>query len=373
MKQPLSFSPKTVVIYSVGLLGGSIGLALKTSGFGGKIIGLSSQKNLNTALSLDFIDEGYTYDKTGDVITSADVLILCSPILAIIDTIKTISSLNLPENLIITDVGSTKKEITSTAKKYLPTHVHFIGGHPMAGSEKSGPAAADPYLFQNAIYVLTPPEGKPDGLHNNFAKFLEKYLGCRYIFLDPASHDIIAATVSHVPHLLAVALVNVAQEIENGLPQTLNLAAGGFRDLTRIASAPYKMWHDILATNKNCVESILTKCIQILSDMKNTISTDELEKNFISAANTRDNIPIRNKGFISPLHEVLVLAKDQPGIIASISNALADNNINIKDIEVLKVREGEGGTIRLAFDSSEVSKSVITILHKMGFSARERK
>ena len=259
----MAFTPSMITIYSVGLLGGSLGLALKNSGFTGKIVGLSSDKNIKTALELGCIDEGYPYRELEKVIVNTDLLILCSPINAIIRTIENLSKIKLPEGLIVTDVGSTKHQIMTTAKN-LPSHVQFIGGHPMAGSEKSGPDASDPYLFQNAIYVLTPANGNPSEKEHSLADFLEKYLGCRTLFLAPDTHDKIAATVV-IPHLLAVALVCLAQKMEASIPGTLTLAAGGFRDMTRIASAPYDMWHDILVTNKTAVQNILDSYIDTRS------------------------------------------------------------------------------------------------------------
>lgn len=364
---------KRVVIYSVGLLGGSLGLALKRSGFTGEIIGLSADRNIETAKHLGCIDTGHSYEELQSVIRQADILFLCSPILTVLDTIRTLGSLDLPNGLIITDVGSTKTRVAHMARQTLPAHVHFVGGHPMAGSEKSGPSASDPYLFQNAIYVLSPLTEEPDETDKAFAAFLERYLGCRHVFLDPKIHDHIAATVSHLPHLLAVALVNLAREAEVNTPGTMQLAAGGFRDLTRIASAPYRMWHDILATNRDVLDERLCDYIARLNEIRQDLRQGKLAARFDSAAETRRLIPRDSKGFISQLHEILVVAKDQPGVISAISNALAEHRINIKDIEVLKVREGEGGTIRLAFDSSSVAQNAAEILTTRGFTARERK
>lgn len=365
---------KTITIYSVGLLGGSIGLALKKSGYQGTIIGLSSPKAIEQSLELGCIDEGYGYDQLEKIIKRTDIIILCSPIEIILKTIKKLSKMELPKGLIITDVGSTKANITFEAKELLPPHVNFIAGHPMAGSEKSGPTAADPFLFQNAIYVLYPLENVPAEIFKEFSELLTKHLGCREIVIDPDTHDQIAATVSHVPHLLAVALVNTAELMEKKIAGTMELAAGGFRDMTRIASAPYKMWHDIFNTNKQKITTVLDICIEQLQDMKHRLKINALEEPFESAAETRSEISrgAGKKGFLSPLSEVLVITSDQPGMIAKISNLLANDNINIKDIEVLKVREGEGGTIRLAFENVEISQKAIYILNQNGFSARER-
>jgi prephenate dehydrogenase len=372
MTESKSYSPKSIFLYSVGLLGGSLGLALKTSGYTGRIVGFSSPRGLQEAKKLGCIDEGYAYDTLPEHIGDADLLVICSPINAILSCLESLAGMDLPEGLLITDVGSTKEQIVATAGRTLPPHVHFLGGHPMAGSEKRGPSAADPYLFQNAIYVLTPPGVDPDPRDRAFAAFLQRYLGCKHVFLDPAVHDTIAATVSHVPHMMAVALVNVAQSMDDRIGGTLDLAAGGFRDMTRIASAPYSVWHDILTTNKKSIAPVLDECIARLQNMKTRLGDDTLGGLFDDAAKTRRRVPSRGKGFISPPSEVLVVAKDQPGIIAAISNSLADRKINIKDIEVVKVREGEGGTIRLAFDSRDTARTAIDILKATGFTAWER-
>jgi prephenate dehydrogenase len=364
----MPFNPKSVLIYSVGLLGGSIGLGLKNSGYTGRIIGLSSAGKLPLALKLGCIDEGYTYDRLGDRVRKADLLILCSPVHAIIKTLHELKTLDLPKGLVIIDIGSTKQQIMESAREL----AYFLGGHPMAGSEKSGPQASDPYLFQNAVFVLTPQAKAPGKRDREVALFLERYLGCRTLFLDASTHDRIVAAVSHVPHLLSVALVNAAQEVENAIPGTLALAAGGFRDMTRIASSPYTMWHDILATNKEAIGAFLDLVIKRLDDMNKRLRSDSLGECFEASRTTRLAIPAYAKGFIQQLSEVLVVVKDQPGMIACIATLLADRNVNIKDIEVLKVREGEGGTIRLAFDGHAVAREAVDTLCQAGFAARER-
>jgi prephenate dehydrogenase len=369
----MTYNPGTITLYSVGLLGGSIGLALKASGYKGRIIGLSSPAALKAALALGCIDEGFPYEALDTVIKRTDCLFLCSPIHVIIETIERLGTMTLPEGCIITDVGSTKSRIVATAGCCLPaSKVHFIGGHPMAGSEKRGPTASDPYLFQNAIYVLTPGENTPASALSGFAGFIEKYLGCRHVVLSPEIHDTIAATVSHVPHLLAVALVNVASAMNSRLPGTLDLAAGGFRDMTRIASSPYAMWHDILSTNKERIVSLIDEFMTALSAMKRQLADESLRDAFNDAAETRSRISGSSKGFLSAVSDVFVVVKDQPGMIALLANACAKENMNIKDIEVLKVRENEAGTIRLAFETKDIALQAVRLFKNLGITAWER-
>jgi prephenate dehydrogenase len=368
----MPYNPGSIAIYSVGLLGGSIGAGLKASGYQGRIIGLSSETSIRTALSFDCIDEGHGYESLKDVVARVDCIFLCSPINVIMQTLETLGGLSLPRGLVVTDVGSTKCAIASCAERVLPPTIDFIGGHPMAGSEKSGAAALDPFLFQNATYILTPSQRCPIERCKEFSGFLERFLGCRCLLMDPVDHDHAVAAMSHVPHILAVALVNLAQKIEGLHPGTLKLAAGGFRDMTRIASSPFSLWSDILSTNKEPIQSVIDDYIALLTAMKSEVGRESLRSDFSEAARTRRGIPESNKGYIHPLSNIIVHAKDHPGIIAELSNILACEQINIKDIEVFKVREGDSGSIRIAFESPAVAQRAVLLLADRGFTARER-
>lgn len=371
MSTPAVFAPRTIAIYSVGLLGGSLGLALKHSGYQGRILGMSSPASIKSALEIGCIDEGFGYADLASVVARSDAIFLCSPIEAIIETIGRLSSMTLPDGLVVTDVGSTKRAILDAARA-LPPGVTFVGGHPMTGSERSGALAGDPFLFQNAVYVITSASATPTPLHVSMVGFLEKYLGCKCVVMDPTVHDTIAATVSHVPHILAVALANLAGSTSAHVPHTLELAAGGFRDMTRIASAPYGMWHDIITTNRDLIAAKLAEYIDTLGAMRARVIDGDLCSDFSRAAQTRTAVPVRAKGLVGPLNNIVVSAPDQPGAIAAIAQVLADKSINIKDIEVLRVREGEAGTIRLAFDSPATCRHAVDVLEKSGFRARVR-
>ncbi len=363
---------KKIVLYSVGLLGGSFGAAVKQSGFKGEVVGISSERGIEGALTVGAIDSGVGYDEAQSVLHDADMLILCSPIQGITSALKRIASFDLPEGLLISDVGSTMAEINEVAQSKLPSHVSFIGGHPMAGSEKSGPTASDPFLFQNAIYVLSESTLTKENDVDAFTNFLTSHLHCRVISLDPETHDMIAATVSHVPHLVAVAMVNTAAAVEADVPGTLNLAAGGFKSLTRIASSPYGMWHDIYLTNKKATTEVLQRFIDELVSMKEKLKFDALQTNFDSASTTRRELTVNKKGFMGPLHEIVVTAEDRPGFLSKMTSLLADAEINIRDIELLKVREGEAGTFMLAFSLESETIAAIALLEQNEFSARSR-
>ena len=359
-----------IVIIGVGLIGGSLGLAVKRKHPGSLVIGVSSPQAVATAVEMGAIDRGVAYDLAGAEAAQADLVVLCTPISRILELLKILAPFLKP-GVVITDVGSTKREITGQAGRVLPPGVHFIGGHPMTGSEKSGVGAADPFLFQNAMYILTPGEGVPDREVLRFGNFTAG-LGARVVRMDAALHDRIAAAVSHLPQMLAVNLVNMVGEKASPAEPYLQLAAGGFRDMTRIASSPFHMWDDICRTNRDAIVEAIDEYIARLGDLRDRIGTPPLGDDFETANATRASIPKDSKGFMHALAEILVVLEDRPGAIAGIATALARENINIKDIEVMKVREGEGGTLRLAFDSPGEANRVIELLGGLGYAARLR-
>ena len=359
-----------VALIGTGLIGGSIARALRAGGFRGTIDAVCLPHEKQRARALEEIDTVYTFDALEAAVCTAELIVICTPVTAILATLDSLATLPLRPGVIITDTGSTKERICTHAAKVLPDSFTFVGGHPMAGSEKSGPEAADPYLFQNAAYVLTPARGYLQDAQIPLGSFLADHLKCRIMHLEPLAHDRIAAAVSHVPHLLAIALMTMGQRLSEQDPQLLHLAAGGFRDMTRIASAPYDMWRDIFATNSDAIGETLRTFREELEILEQETLSDCALARFCAASELRSQIPANSKGFLNPLADCVVSAVDEPGFIARIATLLADASINIKDIEVLKVREGEGGTIRLGFESREIANNACTLLASHGIKVR---
>ena len=189
--------------------------------------------------------------------------------------------------------------------------------------------------------------------------------------LSADTHDQVVAAISHLPQMMATSLVEMVGRMneENGC--FLPLAAGGFRDLTRIASSPYApVWEDICRTNADEVRRVIDQFIEVLSDVRERLDEPSLRQDFEYANRVRDTIPRDAKGFIHTLFELLVVAEDRPGIIAEIAVALSREHININDIEIMKVREGEGGTIRLGFDAEDAAERALAVLRGLGYQAR---
>jgi prephenate dehydrogenase len=192
------------------------------------------------------------------------------------------------------------------------------------------------------------------------------------MLLDVDTHDSVASVVSHLPQLTAVAITNVAGRVHRDGRHHLQLAAGGFRDLTRIASSRPEIWSDILSFNQDEIRKSLTLLIRELSRYRKALGLGrDVAASFRSARRIRDRIPKSMKGFIRPLAEVFVFVRDEPGMMARMTSVLANAALNIKDIELVKVREGRGGTFRLAFDTRDIAAEAKRVLRKAGFEVGE--
>lgn len=360
-----------VSIVGVGLIGGSLGLALRRAGFAGEIVGVSRAETIERAVAMGVVDRGVDYEHLADGVDQSDLVVLCSPIAHIIEILPQVMR-SVPAGALVTDAGSTKRRIGEAAHSTGRDDVFFVGGHPMAGSEKSGVTAADPFLFQNAIYILVPDARVPQPLHQGLCD-LVRCVGARVLELSADTHDTVVAAISHLPQLLATTLVEMVGQLDEDSDEKafLALAAGGFRDMTRIASSPFApVWRDICGTNPDRIRHMAELYQQALSKVAAKVGSAELETDFDFANRVRDGIPRDTKGFIHRLSEVLVVCEDKPGVIAEIATALAAKGVNINDIEVVKVREGLGGTLRLGFDGDAVSQQAVAVLHELGYEAR---
>jgi len=356
-----------VAIVGVGLIGGSLGLALKRSRYPATIVGVSRPETIAAAQALGAIDAGCPYAELPAALADCDLVVLCTPIRRIIELLPAVGR-SVRAGTVVSDVGSTKRQICAQAAAALRPDTWFIGGHPMAGSEKSTVTAADPYLFQNALYIVVPPPQLPEAARGRFLDLLQ-HLGARALELDAQTHDEVVAAISHLPQMIATSLVRLVGQLQEQRPWFVPLAAGGFRDLTRIATSRFvPVWEDICATNGDALRSMLDRYLAVLADLRDRLPA--LGDDFACANRVREAIPRDAKGFIHRLFELLVVAEDRPGVLAEITGALAAAQINISDIEIMKVREGIGGTIRLGFDTESAADRALGCLARLGYQAR---
>ena len=361
-----------ITIIGLGLIGGSIAKAVRRFLPDIRITGVDFPETVALGLELAVIDRGFETGQAAQACRDADLVFLATPIAHTLEVLRSI----LPElrpGSIVTDVGSLKSQLRVAAGRLIPAEqeVYFIGGHPMAGAEKPGLQYADAFLFENALYALTPPPFVPESAVRHLADVVKAF-GAHVVLLDADLHDRIAAVVSHLPQILAVTLMNFVAQKHRDNPIYLKMAAGGFRDMTRIASSPYSIWRDICEGNREKILQELDEFIGAMQAMRSKVADGDLQAEFDAAAKNRLSIPKDTRGFLQPLYDLSVEVEDKPGVIATISVALMQAEINIKDIEVLKVRENEGGTIRLAFASEPVRSRAKELLQEIGFACQER-
>jgi len=349
-------------IVGLGLIGGSLAKALKSKNKEYFIAALDKESVTKHALADGVIDKKL---ESIEELKDLQIVFLSTPTEISLSLLESLAHV-LPKTSILTDVAGVK---TVFKKKWeeLSGKALYVGGHPMTGKEKSGYENSDPLLFENAVYILDN-SFENDERVSPLLKIVHD-LGAKVKFLEPRIHDMMIAYVSHLPQLVSVALTNVAAFKEGGI-RFLDFAAGGFRDMTRIASSSFDIWESVLLQNQKEVSEALDSMISELDAIKENLKkgkTDFLRKKFENARSNRDEIPKDTKGFLVPLYDLFVFVKDEPGVIAKISTALFENGVNIKDIELLKIREGTGGTFRLSFDNKEEKEKAKKLLKNIGF------
>ena len=358
-------SPKNVAIIGCGMIGGSIALSLSKSGHHVSVLDLPQ----NAKAIIKQIPAAAIMNNLVEVCNERpEIVFVCVPSEKTINVIQEVASL-AHDGTVITDVAGVKKPIMDAVKKSIPQNIVFVGGHPMAGSEKSGVEAAQPFLFENAVYVLSPLINYSEAAIRPLLEAIDQ-LGARILFMDAVQHDKIAAATSHLPQLLAVELVNLLNDLSKGDANFNLLAAGGFRDMTRIASSDFAIWKDVVSSNKENIDEIIEAFIKRLSAMRDKVSaekTREIQIEFEKANYGRSQIRRSGKGFLRPLYDLYVVVEDKVGVLKDITSTLADSGINIKDMELLKVREGTGGMFRLSFDTEKIMNHAAQILEDHGF------
>jgi prephenate dehydrogenase len=369
MAQRSTIPFQRIAIVGVGLIGGSLALAIKHRFPAIHITGVDKPQVLKRALKRKAIDKAELSVKLA--VRSADLVIIAAPLSAIAKLLPIVAE-NIAPHTIVTDTGSVKRSVVEQAQMLFPDG-NFIGGHPMAGSEFSGINAAHKLLFQNAIYLLTPTKKTKRLSLRILIKFFSS-LDARIFTLESTVHDSIVAAVSHLPQLAAVALMNTVGKHHENAPSHLSLAAGGFRDMTRIASSSFEMWNDILSANRLEIGKALRIYIRQLNKIAAIVTSDasRLGAEFNTSRKLRSNIPLSMKGFSAPLADLYVFVDDKPGQLALLTSSLAKQKVNIKDMELLKVREGRGGTFRLSFENRTVSIQAMHILQRTGFDVSGR-
>lgn len=357
---------KSISIIGMGLIGGSIGLSLKKSGYKGYVIGNDLDKdNIKIAKELNIIDK--STESIKESVENVDLVIIATPLKYYESILKEMSPY-VSKDTIITDVGSVKGYVHELAKKYLPIETQFIGGHPMAGSEKSGIKSANPYIFENAYYFLTSEDlDTAPHIVDKLKKFVE-FLGAYPVPISVQKHDQIVSRISHTPHLMAVILSNMLDMDKN--ISYVPFVGGGFRDSTRIAAGNPDMWRDIFLLNKKELIKGIESCEYLIDEFKRMLVENDLKKidGFLQKAKLiRDSIPRHRKDSMPQIYEINIGVEDKPGMLGELTRILGEDQINIKDIEILHAREEEPGAIKIGFETKDEQLKAYKILKKSDY------
>ncbi len=266
-----------LAVVGVGLIGGSLSLALKATGSVGEVVGIGrGRPNLDTALKLRVVDR-VTQDLAAGV-SDADVVFLSTPVLTLGPVAREMMP-HLKPGAILTDGGSVKQAVIDEIEPYLRADVHFVPGHPIAGTEHSGAEAAFASLYQGRRCILTPtPCTDPVALAKIHAMW--EAAGCEVVAMDVEKHDRVLAAISHLPHMVAYALVNAVGAYDRYQENILEYSAGGFRDFTRIASSDPTMWRDIALTNREALVEMMGQFEAFLRELKEDVARGDSERLF---------------------------------------------------------------------------------------------
>ena len=286
---------RQITIIGTGLIGGSFGLALKKSGFGGRIVGCDRAPVLRRARDKGAIDTGKA--EPAEAVRGSQVVLLAVPVGGIIELIKRLGP-SLPPKTLLTDVGSTKSEVLAAAAAVFGKAAgrRFLAGHPMAGKEDPGVEFADPDLFQGAVWLVTPAPKQEifEGLSGEFLDWVEK-IGAAVASMDAAAHDQLCAWISHLPQMISTALAaTLVDEYGDNAP-LLETGGRALREMTRISASPYSMWRDVALTNKKNIGQALLKLEQRLAHIRETLDTRELAWEFERAHHLRKTSPRKHR------------------------------------------------------------------------------
>lgn len=354
----------------LGLIGGSIAKTIRTHYPDTKIIAYNRTRSvLDQALKDGVINTAV--DSIDDTFRSCDYIFLCVPVVTMLDYLKQLKPFLGPQT-ILTDVGSTKTQIHQSVHE-LGLDGSFIGGHPMAGSEKTGYANSTDHMLENAYYILTPAENVPIDQISKFSEFISG-LGALPLVMSYEEHDYVVAAVSHLPHVISASLVNMVHDADGPDHYMKAIAAGGFKDITRISSSSPQMWQEICLANADNICALIDRYIRKLTDFRFYIrngDADKLLEYFTACKEYRDSFSTDVGGPIRRIFRVYIDIVDEAGAIATIADILAKEHISIKNIGIVHNREYEQGVLRVEFYEEPAMKDAITILKGRGYTIYE--
>ena len=370
--EPFAIKDSTMAFIGLGLIGGSLARGIKRARPDIRIMAyMRTRAKLEQAQKDGIVD--VILEGIGEELRECDLIFLCTPVEYNARYLSAIRPFLKPGAL-ITDVGSTKTDIHEEIRRQGLEHC-FVGGHPMTGSEKTGYENSTDHLLENAYYIVTPPEGQ-SGESAQYTENVRRILAVAQavdaipLVLDYREHDRVTAAVSHLPHLVASSLVNLVKDNDSAAGTMRRIAAGGFKDITRIASSSPEMWEQICMTNAAPIGDMLEQYIyslqEILAQIRGHKGRD-IYRLFDQSRSYRNSISDRAKGPIEPSYEFSVDVADEVGSISSIAVILAAKGISIKNIGINNNRERGEGALKIAFYNETSMKEAWERLEKYKF------
>ena len=353
-------------IIGVGLIGGSIGLRIKAMEHIGIVVGHDQPDILDEALARGAIDRGA--GDLAEAVADADLIVLAVPVDEAVKLLPTVLRIARAD-AVITDTCPVKTKLVQTAKQAEHAQATYIGGHPLAGSDRQGIANADVNLFESAYWLLTPSPDAPSHARESLSWWV-RMLGGYPLVMEPELHDRIMAVTSHVPFIIALALSLWVARQSGEQPQIAKLATGNFQSMTGMAVLPQAVWEGVLRANQADVEKALTEFAAVLEECAAELRADKLTDIWQQAHALQRRLSRERPGDWDANCELMVTAPDRPGTIAQIAGLLAAHDIGIRDIHVVYIRERRGGSLRVILQSRNEARRAMDLLSLNGFSVR---
>ena len=348
-------SGQRIGIVGCGLIGTSIAMAALRTGdqVRGWDIDPEVLRRSASRSGLEPVDDFAT------AVADADIVFVCTP-LAHLDELVSQALAAAPRAL-VADVGSVKSQVVEGVRKSVPPEdlARFVGGHPMCGSERSGPEGASASFLDGAVWVLTPTGDTAPASTKLLLSWIDK-IGAKPVVMDPVNHDRVVATVSHLPQVVSTVLMGLASRQHEDAPETLVLAAGGFRDLTRLAASNPQLWAGILRSNRDELTRAIDLFIEDLTSMKQLLQVDDpgaLQEVLADATKARLALAARPK-VRAGVAILQVPIPDRPGALADLTSAMSERGVNIEDLQIVHSPEGGRGTVHLTVAGADVGPAL---------------
>jgi len=361
-----------IAVVGTGLVGASLGMAFRKLDGVDEIVGYDrAQGELETALARGAVTE--MARSARDAVADADLVVLAVPV-SVMQVVAREVGPAMRAGAILTDVASVKSRIVDVLQAHVPESVHVIGGHPMAGSHETGAAHAHADLFVGATYLLTPTTHTDPDAYQRLHGLVSR-IGARVLAVSPQRHDLLVAVISHLPQLAATTLMNLAaSRARDEHAELLLLAAGGFRDATRVAASNPDLWLDICAENREAIIAVLDEYRERISALRAVLAAGDepsLRHALAEARAARRALPGKETA-TGALVELSVAIPDQPGYIAQVTTTISALGVNIEDIGIDHAPEGGRGTMRLAIIGPANARRAREALGARGYDALER-